>query len=164
MNRALVLNATYQPLSVVPLRRAVLLVLAEKAEVVEEGEGKFSSASLDIPEPLVVRLTYFVRVPFRASVPLTRRTLLSRDNRVCGYCNGPGDTIDHIVPRSRGGKHRWENVVCACRHCNHKKRDRTPEESGMTLHIKPSVPAGTTAFIVAIGTVDEKWQPYLQMA
>ena len=103
MPGALVLNATYEPLCVVPLRRAVVLVLAEKAVVVESGDGVMRSARASMPVPSVVRLSRYVRVPYRREVPLTRRAVLDRDRHACVYCGSRADTIDHVRPRSRGG-------------------------------------------------------------
>lgn len=164
MDRALVLNASYEPLCVVPLRRAVVLVLAEKAEVVAEGDGSVRSPSRCLPMPAVIRLTRFVRVPFRRGTTLTRPAVLARDRYRCAYCNQRGTTVDHVIPRSRGGRHRWDNVVAACRTCNGRKDDRTPQEAGMTLLWDPYVPAGTVALVVAVGRIDESWEPYLAVA
>ena len=114
MGAALVLNATYEPLCVVPLRRAVVLVLAEKAVIVEACDDVMHSERLSLPVPTVVRLSRFVRVPYRREVPLTRRAVLERDAHACVYCGHRADTIDHVRPRSRGGSHVWTNVVSAC--------------------------------------------------
>ena len=115
MSGALVLNATYEPLCVVPLRRAVVLVLAEKAVIVEAGDEVMHSERTSIPVPTVVRLSHFVRVPYRREVPLTRRAVLDRDSHQCVYCGNRADTIDHVRPRSRGGEHVWTNVVAGVR-------------------------------------------------
>src|SRR5436190_476279 len=111
MSGALVLNATYEPLCVVPLRRAVVLVMAEKAVLVEAGDGLVRSAHTSMPIPSVVRLSRYVRVPYRRDVPLTRRAVLDRDTHICAYCGSRAETIDHVRPRSRGGLHIWTNVV-----------------------------------------------------
>src|SRR3954451_16346423 len=108
---ALVLNATYEPLGVVSSRRAVVLVLSGKAVAVEAGDGELHSEHLVMRVPVVVRLTRFVRVPYRMHVPLTRRAVFARDGGRCVYCTAPATSIDHVVPRSRGGEHVWENVV-----------------------------------------------------
>ena len=163
MRGTLLLNATYEPLCVVPLRRAVVLVLAEKAEIVEAAEGRVRSSRTSLPLPSVIRLTTYVRVPFRAVLPLTRRSLLARDNARCAYCPRTADTIDHVVPRSRGGQHVWENVVGACRACNGKKGDRLLSELGWSLRTRPVAPRGTRWLVVGIGTVDPAWAPYLDV-
>lgn len=164
MDRALVLNASYEPICVVPLRRAVVLVLAEKAEVVSAGDGAVRAVSCSVPLPAVIRLTRYVRIPYRSGTTLTRRAVLARDRYRCAYCEKRATTVDHVIPRSRGGGNVWENVVAACRTCNGRKDDRTPEEAGMKLRFKPFVPAGTTALIVGIGRIDESWEPYLATA
>jgi 5-methylcytosine-specific restriction endonuclease McrA len=120
MGRALVLNATDLPLAVVPARRAVVLVLKEKAEVVLSNGMIFHSEHLVLEAPSVVRLRRYVRVPYRPHAPLTRRAVFARDDWTCQYCAAPAENLDHVVPRSRGGLHVWENVVAACRHCNAK--------------------------------------------
>ena len=127
---ALVLNATYEPLCVVSVRRATILVLTAKAVCVADGEGILHSAMNELPVPSVVRLTRYVRVPYRTHIGLSRRGIFARDGWRCAYCRGPAETIDHVMPRSRGGRHAWENVVAACARCNHTKGDKTPAELG----------------------------------
>lgn len=161
MVHALVLNATYEPLCVVPLRRAVVLVLAEKATVLETGEGTLHSERLNLPAPTVVLLSRYVRVPYRRGVPLSRRAVMERDRHRCVYCRRRAETVDHVVPRSRGGTHEWENVVAACKRCNHKKADRTLAELGWTLPTTPRIPAGTVALLVGYARRDPSWDPYL---
>src|ERR1700735_5019605 len=148
MSGALVLNATYEPLCVVPLRRAVVLVLAEKAVIVEAGDQVMHSARTSIPVPTVVRLSHFVRVPYRREVPLTRRAVLDRDGYLCVYCGARDDTIDHVRPRSKGGTHIWTNVVAACARCNHRKGDRLLSELGWHLLAPPAQPPATVAVVL----------------
>src|SRR6266508_763674 len=124
MARALVLNATYEPLAIVSARRATVLVLAAKAELVQASDLTFHSQRLTVAVPSVVRLRRFVRVPYHRRLAVSRRAVMARDNGSCQYCGRFADSIDHIVPRSRGGTHIWENVVAACRSCNLRKRDR----------------------------------------
>ncbi|MQA80622.1 MAG: HNH endonuclease [Streptosporangiales bacterium] len=161
MAHALVLNATYEPLCVVPLRRAVILVLAEKATILATGEETLHSERLDVPAPTVVLLSRYVRVPYRRGVPLSRRAVLQRDAHHCVYCDGRAETIDHVVPRSRGGRHVWSNVVAACRRCNHAKADRLLAEIGWSLPRQPKAPAGTVALLVGYVRRDPSWEPYL---
>ena len=163
MNPVLLLNASWEPLRVITLRRAVLLVLAEKAEVVTETDGEVRSASLSLPAPSVIRLRYFVRVPYRARVPLSRRALVARDGGRCQYCGSSGATIDHVVPRSRGGQHEWANVVLACQPCNHKKGDRLLTELGWSLPRKPVAPRVRTHLVIGV-TVAPEWEPHLRVA
>ncbi len=161
MSGALVLNATYEPLCVVPLRRAVVLVLAEKAVIVEAGDEVMHSERTSIPVPTVVRLSHFVRVPYRREVPLTRRAVLDRDMHHCVYCGARADTIDHVRPRSRGGTHIWTNVVAACARCNHRKGDRLLAELGWHLIAAPVQPPATVAVVMGWAKRDPSWQPYL---
>ncbi len=161
MQRALLLNATFEPLCVVPLRRAVILVLTQKAVVVEEGSGEYHSERMTVTLPSVIRLTRFVKVPYRTTVPLSRRAVVARDHGKCAYCRGSASTVDHVVPRSRGGLHVWENVVAACPRCNNRKAHHTLSELGWTLHVQPYAPKGTAWVIVAIGRVEPSWQPFL---
>lgn len=164
MLSALVLNATYEPLSVVPARRAVCLVLAEKAEVVHDGDTEIRSARLVVRTPLVIRLRYVVKVPYHRRTSLSRRAVFARDEHCCQYCGGHADSIDHVMPRSRGGEHVWENVAAACRPCNLRKRDRTPDEADMRLARMPRVPRELAWVVVAVGRVPEVWKPYLLKA
>ncbi len=158
---ALVLNATYEPLCVVPARRALLLVLVGKAVSLEVSDVVLHSATQDVALPLVVRLTRYVRVPYRSHVPLTRRAVFARDGGRCVYCERPASTVDHVVPRSRGGRHEWENVVSACYRCNHVKADRPISELGWRLRRVPSRPSGAAWRILGTGRVHPVWERYL---
>lgn len=164
MRSALVLNATYEPLSVVSARRAVCLVLSDKADIVEDDGTRVHSTSFSIPAPLVIRLRYVVKVPYHRRTSLSRRAVFARDGHRCQYCGGAADSIDHILPRSRGGMHIWENVTAACRPCNLRKSDRTPEEAGMRLASKPLVPRETAWITLSVGRVPEAWKQYLAEA
>jgi 5-methylcytosine-specific restriction endonuclease McrA len=159
---SLVLNATYEPLCVVTLRRAVVLVLAEKAIVVEQSDAVMHSAHTAIPVPSVVRLSRYVRVPYRREVPMTRRAVLDRDGHHCVYCGTRADTIDHVRPRSRGGLHVWTNVVAACARCNHRKGDRLLSELGWHLAVTPAQPPATVAVVMGWTKREPSWQRYLQ--
>lgn len=171
MAPALVLNATYEPIAVVPTRRAVILVLAEKADIVEaDPDIEWRSAATAVPVPVVVRLRRYVKIPYRARVPLTRANLLVRDGHRCAYCAKTATTIDHVVPRSKGGPHRWENVVAACRRCNAEKDDltlaqlsrRNPEKWRLTF--TPKAPHGRAWLIVGYADRSAAWEPYLAAA
>ena len=165
MNHVLVLNATYEPLNVVSVRRAVLLLLKEKAEVVEAADAWLRSEQLAVPVPLVIRLVYYVRIPRRFSLPVSRRTVLARDHDTCQYCKGqPGKahlTLDHVVPRSRGGETHWENVVTACGPCNRRKGNRTPEEAGMFLLRQPRRPRYLALTLLEGTGAPEVWSKYM---
>lgn len=164
MSRALVLNASYEPLSVVSQRRAALLVLADKADVVADSGAVLRGERIEVAVPSVVRLRYFVRVPYERRAALNRRAVFVRDDHTCQYCGEPADSLDHIVPRSRGGEHVWENVVAACRPCNVTKRDRYLEETNMRLRRAPRAPRRLSWLLVAVGTIPEPWMPYVDVA
>ncbi|CAM3146764.1 HNH endonuclease [Stackebrandtia soli] len=158
---ALVLNATYEPLCVVPLRRAVVLLLTDKAETVTPGDGYLRAERLTIQLPSVLRLTRYVRVARRRKVSLTRRAVFARDGWKCAYCAGPAETIDHVMPRSRGGQHIWENVVASCARCNHKKSDRTLAEMGWRLPVPPVSPKNPLWYVLGHRTPDPRWTVWL---
>jgi 5-methylcytosine-specific restriction endonuclease McrA len=164
VRRVLLLNITYEPLTTVGLHRAVGLVLAEKAEILHnEATGLvLHSASVKLAAPSVIRLRRYVRVPHRNRVPLTRAALMRRDAYLCAYCGSAADTIDHVVPRSRGGAHAWENCVASCTRCNHRKADRLIEELGWTLRWDPLAPRGSHwRLIGAARDGDPQWAAYL---
>ena len=164
MGRALVLNATYEPLCIVPARRAVCLVLDDKAEVLHADGELMRSEHLSLSVPSVIRLRYFVRVPFQRRCTLSRRAVFARDEHRCQYCGEHADSIDHVMPRSRGGEHIWENVAAACRPCNLAKRDRTPDEANMRLARIPRAPREQAWVTVSVGRVPEAWKPYIAAA
>jgi 5-methylcytosine-specific restriction endonuclease McrA len=161
LGRALLLNATFEPLCVVSARRAVVLVLKDKAEIVERNGAAFRSERQAVPVPSVVRLVHFVRVPYRTRVPLSRRAVFARDQHRCQYCGRSAENVDHVVPRSRGGEHSWDNVVASCRACNAKKEDRSPHEAGLRLRRAPAVPHADLWLIATAGSVDPAWSQYL---
>ena len=165
MRRVLLLNVTYEPLTTVGLRRAVCLVLGGKAEIVHDDvEGAvLHAASVALATPSVIRLSRYVRVPYRNRVPLTRAALMRRDNYRCAYCGRRAETIDHVIPRSRGGAHAWENCVASCTICNHRKADRLLDELGWTLPVPPQVPRGAHWRLVgAQHDGDPQWAAYLR--
>lgn len=165
MARVLVLNATYEPLNVVSMRRAVILLLKEKAEIVEAAGAWLRSEQLALPVPLVIRLVYYVRIPRNFALPLSRRTVLARDQYTCQYCEAtPGRanlTIDHIFPRSRGGGTSWENVVTACGPCNRRKGDRTPTEANMPLRRQPRRPRYLALTLLEGARAPRAWSKYM---
>ena len=162
--RTLVLNVTMEPLCVVPSRRAIVLLLGEKADVVHSNGHRFRSERLDIASPLVVRLRSYVRVPYRRRAALSRRGVFIRDDFTCQYCGVPAENVDHVQPRSRGGPHCWENVVAACRRCNSRKKDRTPAEARMALPRQPYAPQAAFWLVVAVGGLEPVWDAYLGSA
>ena len=164
MNSALVLNASYEPLSVVSSRRATCLVLSDKAEMLENDGRVIRSEKLSFPSPSVIRLRYMVKVPFVRRAALSRRAIFARDDHRCQYCGDHADSIDHVMPRSRGGEHSWENVAAACRSCNLDKRDRTPDEAGMRLATPCRAPRSSAWVIVSVSGIPDTWRRYLPMA
>jgi 5-methylcytosine-specific restriction endonuclease McrA len=159
--KALVLNASMEPLCVVGARRAVVLVLTSKADVLHTNGHRFRSASLDIAAPSVVRLRRYVHVPYRRRAALSRRGVFLRDDHTCQYCGVAAENVDHVVPRSRGGPHEWENVVASCRRCNARKKDRTPAEAAMVLARAPYTPRPAFWLVAAAGMIDPDWSDYL---
>ena len=144
MADVLVLNATYEPLSIVSVKRAVVLILKKKAELIETAKAMLRSENFSLPRPLVIRLVHYVKIPRRVSLPVTRRGVLTRDQYTCQYCGSAPPrkdlTVDHILPRSRGGKTIWQNVTTACQKCNGRKGSRTPTEANMRLLTEPKRP------------------------
>lgn len=159
----LLLSCGYEPIRILPTKRAVVLVLQDKAEVVEEHPFEwFRSATFTMNCPAVIRLKYSVNIPYRARLPLTRQAVLTRDNWECQFvgCTRKGTTIDHVKPRSKGGKHEWENVVAACSKCNAKKADIPLDKLGWKLKNIPYAPHGSKWLLIGI-KADPLWKPYL---
>lgn len=160
--RALILNATYEPLSIVSARRAIVLVLRQKAVILEETGTTWRSERASFPLPSVVRLNTFVKVPYARRVALNRRSVFTRDDNACQYCGIGAENIDHVIPKSRGGPHTWENVVAACRRCNLRKGNRTPVEAGMPLQSTPQAPRRHGWVFVNLNAPPHpSWKPYL---
>lgn len=158
----LVLNASYEPINVTTVRRAVLLILKEKAEIVESDEAELRSESTTLSRPAVIRLIAYVRIPYGTRKRITRKALFARDDWKCLYCGSSSSlTVDHVVPRSRGGEHEWENLATACGACNHRKGDRGVKEAGMKLRRKPRAPRSDVFVYVAVKAPPERWQSYL---
>jgi 5-methylcytosine-specific restriction endonuclease McrA len=157
----LLLNATFEPLCVVSSRRAIVLVLADKAVPVDDAAEVVHAERVSLAVPVVVRLTRYVRVPYPAQVPLSRRAVFTRDGQTCVYCGSSATSIDHVVPRSRGGTHTWDNVVAACRRCNHTKADRSLAELGWQLPNPPRTPSGAAWRLLGARTVDPRWREWL---
>ncbi|WP_423226382.1 HNH endonuclease [Candidatus Amarolinea aalborgensis] len=167
MGNVLVLNASYEPLSVVSVKRAIILLLKEKAELIEAAEAYLRAERRLFRVPVVIRLITYVRIPRHMPLPLSRRTIIARDRYTCQYCGCQFSrselTLDHVIPRSRGGETAWENVVAACRACNQRKGNRTPDEAGYALLSVPRRPR-----YIALTLLNEygpnqhnAWQKYL---
>ncbi|WP_231390421.1 HNH endonuclease [Nocardia sp. CNY236] len=162
--RVLLLNATYEPLTALPARRAIVLLVCDKADTVHQNtdEPAVRSAETSVRVPSVIRLRNYVRVPYRARVPMTRAALMHRDRYRCGYCGGKAETIDHVIPRSRGGEHSWENCVASCAPCNHRKADKLLSELGWTLMSPLISPKGPHWRLLSSATeLDPTWLQYL---
>ncbi len=159
----LVLNQNYEPLNVCNVRRAVVLVLGGKAEVIEMANQVIRTATRSLPLPSIIRLVSMVRRP-RPRVRLTRKEIFARDNWCCAYCGKQTRdlTLDHVMPRYRGGPHTWENLVAACKPCNHRKAGRTPGEARMLLGREPAPPRVSIyhAFFPYLGAREE-WRPFV---
>ena len=166
MAQVLVLNASYEPLNVCTVRRAHVLVFKGKAEVVEELGRPLRSAAAEFVWPHVIRLLQYVRVPKSVQRKISRRALFARDSWRCQYCGADGGrlTLDHVVPRSRGGESVWENVVTSCAPCNLRKGNRTLEEAGMRLAKIPRAPAPALFVTLSAPRIPDGWQPYLAAA
>jgi 5-methylcytosine-specific restriction endonuclease McrA len=163
VERVLVLNASYEPLNVCSLRRAHVLVWKGKAEIIEQLEKPLRSSTTAFERPHVIRLVSYVRVPRGVTRRISRRVLFARDGWQCAYCGSGSNrlTLDHVVPRSRGGASDWENVVTSCAPCNHRKGDRLLEETSMTLRTKPSPPTPVLFIRLASDSIPDVWRRYL---
>jgi 5-methylcytosine-specific restriction endonuclease McrA len=160
----LVLNASYEPLRLVSVRRAVIQLLQQKAELVEAAAARLRAQGMAFAVPLVVRLVRYVTLPPYRRPPCSRRAVLARDRETCQYCGAqPGRahlTIDHVLPRAQGGTTTCENVVAACAVCNHRKANRTPQQAGMSLSTMPRRPSSVG--FALLGTLErhDVWQKY----
>jgi 5-methylcytosine-specific restriction endonuclease McrA len=162
----LVLNATFEPINVCTVRRAAVLLLKEKAEIIEHSEWELHSASVTIPRPMVIRLVRYVLVPRDTHRrKITRRAVFARDDWTCQYCGSRSNlTVDHVVPRSRGGASSWENIVASCAPCNRRKGDRLAAQVGMHLSREPRTPSPHIFIHVASPTIPAAWRQYLAWA
>jgi 5-methylcytosine-specific restriction endonuclease McrA len=165
--RVLVLNATFEPINVCTVRRAAVLVLKEKAVLMERAERPLHSERLTLDRPAVIRLISFVKIPRDAhGRKITRKAVLARDAWTCQYCGSrkQGLTVDHVIPRSRGGESVWENIVASCASCNRRKGNQLPREIKMHPRTKPRAPGPTVFISIASPTIPHVWQPYLAPA
>lgn len=159
--RALVLNAGYEPLAVVTFRRALVLVLAGKASVLAEGGAPVAGPTEILPRPSVILLHRYVKVPYREGAAATRRGVLRRDAHQCAYCGKAAATVDHVVPRSRGGRDSWENLVACCLRCNNAKGDQTLRALGWQLRFRPRRPRGARWQIRELDRPAPQWDRFL---
>lgn len=156
----LLLNGDYTPLKVISRPKAIRLVVNDKVTMVETGDRFIRAGNLSIPEPKVVALHKYIHVP-RKENTVSRRAVLFRDKNTCVYCGGHATTIDHIIPRSKGGKHDWSNVVAACKPCNSKKSDSFLESLGWEIHKQPKMPSGSFWVLIRAKEIDPTWEAFL---
>ncbi len=161
--KVLILNQSYEPMSVINVKKAIVLLYLGKAELIESHEGRaVHSVYSAMPFPSIVKLSMYVKVPYKRII-LSRKNILRRDGHRCQFC-GRSDltlTIDHVMPISRGGEDSWENLVCACVKCNNRKGDRTPDEAAMPLIRRPMRPNHVSFISHFVARMDERWKPYL---
>ena len=165
--RVLVLNATFEPIHVCTVRRATVLLLKAKAEVIEHGELVVRSERFAMDRPVVIRLVAYVHVPRDVHRrKITRKAVLARDSWTCQYCGSErlGLTVDHVIPRSRGGESVWENIVASCAPCNRRKGNRLPREIQMHPRKAPKAPGPNVFIRVAAPRIPASWEPYLGFA
>ena len=164
--KVLILNQSYEPLTVCNIKKAIILIYLGKAELIlEDNRKNLRSVSRVYPWPSIIRLSRFIAIPYK-KVVLTRKNILRRDSYKCAYC-GRSDlplTIDHVLPKARGGTDSWENLVCACTSCNNKKGDRTPDEANLSLLYKPFKPSHIMFIKNVVGKLDDNWKPYLYLS
>ncbi|MEO8093019.1 MAG: HNH endonuclease [bacterium] len=162
--RVLVLNASHEPINVCTMRRAAVLVLKDRAEVLEERNGSLRSERMAMRRPCVIRLIRYVRIPRDVHRrKITRKAVLARDSWTCQYCGhqATGLTVDHVMPRSRGGNSAWDNIVASCAPCNRRKGNRTPHEAAMHPANHPRPPGPTVFIRIASPRIPVAWEQYL---
>ncbi len=161
----LVLNATYEPIHVCGIKRAAVLLLKHKAEVVEPGIGELHAERTALPRPAIIRLHNYAPVPRRSRRRLTRRAVFARDEWACQYCGSERDlTVDHVIPRSKGGSNEWENIVTCCGPCNRRKADRLPHQARMFPRATPQAPHPSVFILVACPRIPASWDAWLAHA
>jgi 5-methylcytosine-specific restriction endonuclease McrA len=163
MTDVLVLNFTYEALNITSFQRAVKLIFSGKAEIVANRDRILNSPSFEMRLPSIIRMLYYIRRPMQ-KVALTKKNILLRDDYTCQYCNLKGErlmTVDHVIPRSRGGPSTWENLVCCCMRCNNRKNNRTPEHCNMTLKRKPKAPKYIPWIRIKRNTLPDEWYKFL---
>ncbi|MQC26327.1 MAG: HNH endonuclease [Chloroflexi bacterium] len=160
----LVLNANFEPMNVCTIRRAMGLIFSDKASMLVNGRGEVHTSSTSFPAPSVIRLDRMIKRP-RPQIKLNKQEVFRRDRHTCQYC-GSADgelTLDHVVPRHLGGSHSWDNLVTACRTCNHKKGGRTVENAGMQPRNRPSAPSASAKYIFGrYLSNNQGWDTYIE--
>lgn len=158
----LLLNQDYSPITTCSMERAFILVFLDKAELLTQAEDQaIRTVDKAYPMPAVIRLFRYINLPYRGVV-LTRQNVFKRDRFACQYCGSAKTlTLDHIIPRSKGGKTSWANLVTACQPCNTRKGDRTPDQANLTLRSKPQKPTYMMFLRDHAGGMRKEWQPFL---
>ena len=160
----LVLNANYEPLNVSTTRRAIGLIISEKAALIMNGRGYIRTVSDKFPCPSIIRLEKMIKRP-RPEIKLNKQEVFRRDNHTCQYCGSQNGTLtlDHVIPRRLGGKHTWDNLITACASCNHRKGGRTKKEANMYLKSKPVAPSASARYIFGKYIKNsEEWIPFIE--
>jgi 5-methylcytosine-specific restriction endonuclease McrA len=163
LSDVLVLNFTYEALNITNFQRAVKLIFAGKAEIIHGRERIIASTSFEMRMPSIIRMLYYIKRPMQ-KVALTKKNILIRDDHTCQYCGLRGDrfmTVDHVLPKSKGGPSTWENLVCACMRCNNRKNNRTPEDANMKLKRKPRQPKYIPWIQIKRNTLPGEWHKFL---
>jgi 5-methylcytosine-specific restriction endonuclease McrA len=165
--RVLVLNASYEPINVCTVRRATVLILKARAEIIDRADAELHAERVVLPQPLVIRLITYVAIPRDVhSRKITRRAIFARDRWTCQYCGSERGTltVDHVIPRSKGGTSAWDNIVTCCAPCNRRKGDREPGQANMPLRRKPRPPTSAIFVHVATPRIPTAWEQYLVAA
>ena len=161
-DRVLALNQDFSPMAVCTVQRAFILVYMNKAELIKKvGDKYIRTVTSSFPMPAVVKLNRYIHIPYK-SVVLSRNNIFKRDNFTCQYCGATENlTLDHVIPRSKGGGTNWKNLITACKSCNAKKGDNTPESAGMALEKKPYKPSYIIFLRDFSGFTKDEWRPFL---
>ena len=161
-HKTLILNSTFQPLSLATPKRALALLFSKKINVLKESDIMLRSVERSIAIPKVAVLTYYVKAPYARRVALNRENIFIRDSFTCQYCGDSAESIDHIMPKSKGGSHEWSNVVACCKKCNLLKADKLLGKTSLHLQNSPSIPGGNFWIKTIIGNnPDPDWKEYL---
>mgnify|MGYP001276072646 CR=1 FL=1 len=162
--KVLLLNSSYEPMTIVDAKKAILMMLSEKVESIEQTQYYIHSSHLKLPLPSVIKLKSYIYIKSR-HIPLTRKNIIQRDNFTCQYCGkySKNITIDHIIPRDKNGKDNWENLVAACLKCNFKKGNKLINQTNMKLLKKPTKPSYIYQLQAHVKKTNKSWKPYLFM-
>lgn len=159
-DRTLVLNVDHRPLTIVSAERGLTLIMKGKVDLVASNGRVVHSEKQEFHVPSVVTVRHYVHVPYSAAAPaVSRKAVFARDQGECQYCGDRAENLDHVIPRAKGGKHTWDNLVAACKRCNSRKADKTLAKSGLKLRREPKEPRGSKYYV--FGKPEAEWEPYL---